>query len=100
MNDGDCVGVESHCSRGNLFGCRFGIERRFRFDQDPEIFTASDFEAGDRRMQRTGFRDPKTWFIQQRDTLAFPVPHGGIPERPSADEFWGVYPDSTNAVLW
>jgi hypothetical protein len=44
-----------------------------------EIFVAPDFEAVDRRMQRAGFRDPEAWFIQQRDTLAFPIPHGGIP---------------------
>jgi hypothetical protein len=80
MNDGDCVGVESNRSRGNLFGCRFCIVCRLRFEQNPEIFVAPDFEAVDRRMQRAGFRDPETWFIQQRDTLAFPIPHGGSPQ--------------------
>jgi hypothetical protein len=33
----------------------------------------------DRRVQRTGFSDPETAFIQQIDALIFPIQHGIYP---------------------
>jgi hypothetical protein len=79
MNDSHGLGVKSQRSGENLFGCRFRIECRFGLEHQAQVLVAADFEAVDRCVQRAGVGDPETMFIDQRETLIFSIPHGGVP---------------------